>query len=105
MTRRRYRFKGDRKPDQFKVGDLFVYKNGERALVTEIFDRYEGKSKYGPEWTLRLLWSPGQGGDTMYQEADGNELHGVLRTNMFNKLSYKSGPWLIPVNVDDPYKL
>ena len=94
---RRYRYEGDRKPSMFVVGDMFVYKNGETALVTEVFDRYEGKSKYGPEWTLRLLWTPGKNGDTLYQEADGNERHGVLRTNMFNKLGVASGPWLIPV--------
>lgn len=97
MVSRQYLKAGDRKPDHFKVGDLFVYKNGETALVTEVFDRYDGKSKYGPEWTLRLLWTPGKDGDTLYQEADGNERHGVLSLNMFNRLSYKSGPWLHPV--------
>ena len=45
---RRYRHKGDRKPDMFEVGDLFVYANGETALVTEVFDGYSGKSRWGP---------------------------------------------------------
>jgi len=94
---RRYVQQGDEKPRSFKVGDLFVYRNGERALVTEVFDRYEGKSKYGPEWTLRLMWTPGQDGDTIYQEKHGNEKHGVLRTNMFNRLSVGRGPHLYPV--------
>lgn len=94
---RQYLVKGDRKPDVFKVGDLFVYKNGETALVTEVFDRYQGKGKYGPQMTLRLLWTPGKGGDTLYQEADGNERYGVLHVNMYNRLSYVSGPWLHPV--------
>ena len=97
LSSRQYINEGDVKPRDFKVGDLFVYKNGETALVLEIFDRYEGKSKYGPEWTLRLLWTPGKGGDTLYREADGNERHGVLSLNMFNRLSVKNGPWLHPV--------
>lgn len=97
MSSRRYVMRGDRKPDWFKVGDLFVYRNGETALVTEIFDRYKGKSKYGPEWTLRLLWTAGRKGDTLYKESDGNEKWGVLKTNMFNKLSVDRGPWLYPV--------
>lgn len=97
MVSRRYRFEGDQKPRDFKVGDLFVYKNGETALVLDVFDRYEGKSKHGPEWTLRLLWTPGKGGDTLYQEADGNERHGVLSLNMFNRMGIQHGPWLIPV--------
>ena len=97
MLSRRYVMEGDRKPDKFKVGDLFVYRNGESALVTEIFDRHEGKSKYGPEWTLRLLWTAGRKGDTLYRESDGNEKWGVLKTNMFNKLSVDRGPWLYPV--------
>ena len=94
---RRYRHKGDRKPDMFEVGDLFVYANGETALVTEVFDGYNGKSRWGPQWTLRLMWTPGRGGDVTYQDRDANEAHGVLRTNMFNILDYRSGPWLIPV--------
>ena len=94
---RRYVSEGDRKPNSFKVGDMFVYRNGETALVTKVFDRYEGKGKYGPEWTLRLLWTPGHDGDTMYKEADGNEKWGVLRTNMFNTLSVGRGPHLYPV--------
>lgn len=102
MQSRKYTEKGDRKPDSFKVGDLFVYRNGETALVTEVFDRYKGKSKYGPEWTLRLYWTPGKDGDTLYQEADGNKKFGVMRTNMFNKLSYERGPWLYPVGEKIP---
>ena len=94
---RRYVEKGDRKPESFKVGDMFVYKNGETAIVMEVYDRFEGKSKWGPEWTLRLMWTPGKNGDTLYQEADGNDKHGVLRVNMFNRLHYKVGPWLYPV--------
>ena len=94
---RKYTEKGDRKPNSFKVGDMFVYKNGETAIVTEIFDRYEGKGKYGPEWNLRLVWTPGKEGDTMYQEADGNEKFGVLQVNMFNRLHCDVGPWLYPV--------
>ena len=94
---RRYAQEGDEKPGNFKVGDMFVYRNGETAMVTEVFDAYEGKSKYGPQWTLRLLWTPGVNGDTMYREADYNEKHGVLRTNMFNKLSVGRGPHLYPV--------
>ena len=95
---RRYAQDGDRKPQRFKVGDLFVYRNGETALVTEVFDRYEGKGKYGPEWTLRLLWTAGKDGDTIYKEADGNEKWGVLRVNMFNKLSIRRGMHLYPVD-------
>ncbi len=97
MVSRRYRFEGDQKTRGFKVGDMFLYKNGETALVLDVFDRYEGKSKHGPEWTLRLLWTPGKGGDTLYQEADGNERHGVLSLNMFNRMGIQHGPWLIPV--------
>ena len=94
---RRYAESGDRKPDSFKVGDLFVYRNGETALVREVFDRYEGKGKYGPEWTLRLLWTAGTNGDTMNKEADNNEKWGVMKTNMFNKLCVGRGPHLYPV--------
>ncbi len=94
---RRYAQKGDEKSRGFKVGDLFVYKNGETALVLEVFDRHEGKSKWGPEWTLRLLWTPGKDGDTLYREADGNERHGVLSINMFNRMGIDHGPWLHPV--------
>ena len=94
---RRYAQSGDEKPRTFKVGDMFVYRNGETAIVTEIFDRYEGKSKYGPEWTLRFMWTPGKDGDTMYREADYNEIHGQTRTNLFNKLSVGRGPHLYPV--------
>ena len=94
---RRYRYKGDRKPDMFTVGDLFVYANGETALVTDVYDEYNGESKWGPQWTLRLLWTPGKGGEVTNQSRDGNRVYGVLRTNMFNILDYRSGPWLIPV--------
>ena len=95
---RRYAKKGDRKPESFKVGDMFVYRNGETALVTEVFDRWQGESKWGPDWTLRLLWSPGKDGDKTNQKKDGNEIHGVLRVNMFNRLNYNAGPWLYPVD-------
>ena len=81
----------------FTVGDLFVYANGETALVTDVYDEYSGKSKWGPQWTLRLLWTPGKGGEVTNQSRDGNRAYGVLRTNMFNILDYRSGPWLIPV--------
>tara|TARA_B100000900_G_scaffold401909_1_gene407121 strand:- start:759 stop:1073 length:315 start_codon:yes stop_codon:yes gene_type:complete len=94
---RRYRYKGDRKPDMFEVGDLFVYANGETALVTEVFDGYNGESRWGPQWTLHLIWTPGKGGDVTNQDRDANKHHGVLRTNMFNILDYRHGPWLIPV--------
>lgn len=94
---RRYVEKGDRKPESFKVGDMFVYRNGETAIVTEVFDRWQGESKWGPDWTLRLLWTPGKDGDKTNQKKDGNEIHGVLRVNMFNRLNYKAGPWLYPV--------
>jgi len=94
---RRYRHKGDRKPDMFVVGDMFLYDNGETAIVTEVFDEYNGKSRYGPQWTLHLMWTPGKGGDTTNQSRDGNPSYGVLRTNMFNVLDYRHGPWLIPV--------
>lgn len=93
---RRYVKKGDRKPDSFKVGDMFVYENGETALVTEVFDYYNGESRWGPEWTLRLLWTPGRGGVSKYKQEDYNERHGALCVNMFNVLHYASGPWLYP---------
>ena len=105
MSLRRYRYRGDVKPNRFIVGDMFLYDNGETAIVTSVFDSYEGKSKYGPQWTLRLMWTPGQGGSTENYERHGNREHGVLRTNMFNMLSYRSGPWLIPAKANDPYKL
>lgn len=96
---RRYVEVGDRKPSQILAGDLFVYKNGEKALVTEVFDRYDGKSRHGPEWTLRLLWTPGKGGDTMYRESDYSEKFGALQGNMINRLRINGGPWLHPVPV------
>ena len=94
---RGFRREGDRKPEMFVVGDMFLYANGETAIVTEVFDEYRGQSRYGPQWTLRLKWFSGRDGDKTNQRRDGNEIHGVLRTNMFNQLSYRSGPWLIPV--------
>lgn len=94
---RRYRYEGDRKPDMFKVGDLFIYANGETALVADVYDEYGGESKWGPQWTLRLLWAPGKDGEVTNQSRDGNPVYGVLRTNMFNSLCYSTGPWLIPV--------
>jgi hypothetical protein len=99
---RRYAQEGDQKPRQFKVGDMFVYKNGETAVVTEIFDRYGGKGKHGPEWSLRLMWTPGIAGGCHNAEAEGygsiiNDKWGVSRLNMFNRLSVHRGPHLYPV--------
>ena len=94
---RRYAVTGDRKPGSFKVGDLFVYPNGETAMVMEVYDEYNGESEWGPQWTLRLLWTPGKDGSTENHQKDGNDAHGVLRTNMFNKLSIGRGPHLYPV--------
>ena len=99
---RRYAQKGDEKPRQFKVGDMFVYKNGESAVVTEIFDRHGGKGKRGPEWSLRFMWTPGKDGACHNAEADGyvsriNDKYGVSRINMFNRLSVGRGPHLYPV--------
>ena len=94
---RRYQFEGDEKPRTFKVGDMFTFPTGETALVTEVFDRFDGKSKYGPEWTLRLFWTPGRDGDQEYHGKWSNEKHGVTRTNMFNQLGIKRGCHLLPV--------
>ena len=94
---RRYAEKGDEKPRNFKVGDLFVYRNGETAIVTEVFDRYKGKNNYGPSWTLHLMWAPGKNGEVVNQQKDDGGFHGALRTNMFNKLSIGRGPHLYPV--------
>jgi ketosteroid isomerase-like protein len=94
---RRYAKKGDEKPYNFKVGDLIVYRNGETAMVTKVFDLRAGsKSKY-TEWTLHLMWTSGKNGDTLYREADYHELYGISRTNMFNILSIDRGPHLYPV--------
>ena len=94
---RRYAIEGDTKPRQFIIDDMFTYKNGETAVVIEVFDRYEGKGKYGPEWTLRLLWTPGKDGDTMNREADyPSPKWGALATNMFNNLSIRRGVFLFP---------
>ena len=94
---RRYAQEGDEKPRNFKVGDMFVYRNGETAIVTEVFDRYKGKSKYGPEWTLRFVWTPGHGGNTVNRLNEDNPVHGSLANNMFNKLSIGRGLHLYPV--------
>lgn len=94
---RRYAQEGDEKPRHFKVGDLFVYRNGETALVTEVFDRYKGEGTYGPSWTLRLMWAPGKNGEINNQQKDGNRIHGALANNMFNALSIGRGLHLYPV--------
>ena len=91
FTTKRYAVKGDEKPRRFEVGDLFTWRNGETAVVTEVFDRYEGASKYGPEWTLRLMWTPGKDGSVENKNQYHNEQHGVMRTNMFNQLCIGRG--------------
>ena len=91
FTTKQYARKGDVKPRRFQVGDLFTFANGETAIVTEVFDRYEGKSKYGPEWTLRLMWTPGKNGEEDNRRKIDNPFHGVMRTNMFNQLSIGRG--------------
>ena len=91
FTTKQYASKGDRKPNRFQVGDLFTYANGETAVVLEVYDRHNGKSKYGPEWTLTLKWTPGKGGEEVNRERYGNEFHGVMRVNMFNQLCIGSG--------------
>ena len=88
---RRYAEKGDEKPRDFRVGDLFTWRNGETAIVTEVFDRYNGKSKYGAEWTLRFMWTPGKDGDTKNQRDLDNPVHGTMRTNAFNQLGIRRG--------------
>jgi ASC-1-like (ASCH) protein len=94
---RRYAQKGDEKPRNFKVGDLIIYRNGETAMVTKVFDQYAGTKSNYAEWTLHLIWTPGKDGDTMYREADYHKLYGASRTNMFNILSIDRGPHLYPV--------
>lgn len=88
---RRYVVKGDEKPRDFRVGDLFTWSNGETAVVTEVFDRYRGKSKYGPEWTLRFMWTTGKNGAVANQINLDNPEHGTSRTNAFNQLSIGRG--------------
>ena len=91
FTTRRYAQKGDEKPRQFQVGDLFTYANGETAIVTEGFDRYKGGSKYGPEWTLNLMWTPGKDGNVKNKNQYHNGRHGTMRTNMYNQLCISRG--------------
>ena len=88
---RRYAVKGDEKPRDFRVGDLFTWSNGETAVVTEVFDRYRGGSEYGPEWTLRFMWTPGENGAITNQTNVDNPEWGTTRTNAFNQLSIGRG--------------
>jgi len=94
---RRYAQEGDTKPRHFKVGDLFVYRNGETALVTEVFDRYKDEGTSFTSWTLRLMWAPGKDGEVVNQQKDGSRIHGALANNMFNALSIGRGLHLYPV--------
>ena len=93
---RRYRQKGDRKPAGFRVGDLFTFPNGESALVIEVFDRHNGESKYGPDWSLRFYWTPANDGGTEFKKKWDNPYHGASRCNMFNQLSIEGNRHLIP---------
>jgi hypothetical protein len=88
---RRYAEKGDEKPRNFRVGDLFTWSNGETAIVTEVFDCYNGESRYGPEWTLRFVWTPGKDGDTKNKCNLDNPVHGTMRSNAFNQLCIGRG--------------
>ena len=90
---RRYAQKGDEKPRDFRVGDLFTWRNGETAVVTEVFDRYKGESKYGPDWTLRFMWTPGENGAVANRLRLDNPVHGTGRTNAFNQLCIGRGSY------------